>query len=257
LTGTLEAGTIRRVLSDAYALADATGAPVVSRLQAGIVRDISVGFRTDNQDGPPAQCLCSIGGRDMWRDWKCWHIPGVRYKRTDNPEDAVSDPGGELATGKIVNAHLAEYSPVHDGATPGAAVLQAARCAEAGRLEAGIGRLIEQRYRINLPGKRLVVQGATMPPEQNGKDTTAADERELQQICERAGVPSDRTGLDRIRWLADEVQRLKPLAADGEQYRTDLVAAGVAEAVRAFGAEAGDKKRSLLERSDLETIKEM
>lgn len=254
LTGTLEhVGDVTRVVSDAYALTDDSSAPAINRVRAGVVRDISVGFSYRG-----ASCVCSICSRDMYRDWKCWHIPGMSYKRTDNPEDTMTDPNGALCTGLIVGAHLSEYSLVYDGATPGAAVLQAKRAAEAGRLSLSQARLIEQRYRINLPGTRLVATGATMGAESNGNGGTALpDERELQQILERAGVPSDRVGLDRIRWLADEVTRLTPLAADGTAYRSDLVAEGLAQAVRAFGAEAGDKKRSLLDKSDLETIKEM
>jgi len=137
---------------------------------------------------------------------------------------------------------------VYDGATPGAAILQAQKAAEAGRITAIQARLIEQRYRINLPGKRSVTPGYTQG--------VTMDEKEVQAVLERAGVPSDKVGIDRLRWLADEHARLTPLAADGTTYRADLVAAGVAEAVRAFGAEAGEKKRGMLEKADLETIKE-
>lgn len=252
LSGTLEQGTAMRVLSDAYALSDDATAPMINKLRAGVIRDVSVGFSTRG-----AQCTCSICGRDMWRDYRCWHIPGIKYKRTDNPEDAVSDPNGELAIGTITNAHLAEYSLVFDGATPGAAVIQAQRAAAAGRLNVQQARLIEQRYRINLPGKRITTQGVSMGTENgNGGQVLGNDERELQTILERAGVPSDRTGLDRIRWMADELTRLRPLAEDGRTYRADLVDAGVVQAVRAFGAEAGEKKRAMLERLDLETIQE-
>jgi hypothetical protein len=260
LTGTLEhTGDVTRVLSDAYALQDAATAPVINRVRAGIVRDDSVGFSYAG-----AQCICSICNRDMWRDWKCWHIPGMRYKRTDNPEDAVSDPNGELATGRIVNAHLAEYSLVYDGATPGAAVLQAQRAAEAGRITTEQARLIEQRYRINLPGKRLAIQGATMPPENNGKDvshtSTAAPaaaplERAIQQTLERVGAPNDLLIPAGVEWLADELARLTPLAKDGEQYRKDLIETAEQEAVRALGAEAGAAQRAMLEAAPIALIK--
>jgi hypothetical protein len=252
LTGTLEhTGEVARVRSHAYALSDPATAPTLNRLRAGIVRDVSVGFPYKG-----AKCLCSICGLDMWRDWNCMHIPGFEYEMS-----AAGSSGSNgakvmvLCKGKIVDAHLSEYSLVFDGATPGAAVLQAQKAAEAGRLSTSQARLIEQRYRINLPGKRLVTQGATMAGE-NGNGH-APDERALQAILERAGVPSDKTGLDRIRWLADEVQRLTPLAADGTAYRTDLVAQGVAEAVRAFGAENGEKKRAMLEKAELGDIKEL
>jgi hypothetical protein len=249
LSGTLERlGDGARVTSDAYALLEPATDAVISRIRAGIARDISVGFSTRG-----ATCMCSICGRDLWRDYQCWHIPGMQYKRTDNPEDAVSDPKGELCTGLIVDAHLSEYSLVYDGATPGAAVLQAQRAAEAGRMTVSQARLIEQRYRINLPGKRLVTQGVSMPPEGNGH--AAAEERELQSMLELAGVPGDRTGLDRVRWLVEELSRLSPLAEDGRTYRADLVTTAEQEAVRALGAEAGAAQRAMLEASPISLVK--
>jgi hypothetical protein len=84
------------VLSDAYALTDPASSPIINKVRAGVIRDVSVGFSTRG-----AQCVCSICLRDMWRDYKCWHIPGMRYKRTDNVEDAVTDPNGVLATGRL------------------------------------------------------------------------------------------------------------------------------------------------------------
>lgn len=263
LTGTLErAGTSARVLSDAYALVEPATAAIVNRIKAGIARDISVGFSTRG-----ASCRCSICDRDMWRDWECWHIPGFTYEVTEpGPAGTTGAKAERLCTGLIIGAHLAEYSLVYDGATPGAAVLQAQRAAEAGRLNPQQLRLLEQRYRINLPGKRSIVSGVTggsMGAEQNGTTEQAApqtggsDERALQALCERAGVPSDRTGLTRIEWMADEIARLTPLARDGETYRTDLVAAALAEAVRAFGAEAEAEHRAGLEASSLPHIKRM
>jgi hypothetical protein len=261
LTGTLEEdGKITRVLSDAYALTDEATAATINRLRAGIVRDVSVGFSARG-----AQCLCSICGRDMWRDWKCWHIPGYRYKRTDNKDDAVTDPNGELATGLIVNAHLAEYSLVYDGATPGAAVLQAQRCAEAGRMRPEEIRVIEQRYKLALPNRRIQHNGYAkelsmakeLETDHDALDTGAPDLRAMQQIVERSGAPKGSTILQGLEWMASEITRLSPLARDGEQYRADLVDAGIIEAVRAFGAEAGEKKRALLQALALDDIKEL
>jgi len=194
----------------------------------------------------------------MWRDWDCWHIPGFEYEvNTEATKGGVGAKVMALCTGLIVSGSLAEYSLVYDGATPGAAVLQAQKAAEAGRMTVEQARLIEQRYRINLPGKRLAIQGVAMGAESNGKDKeTATLERQIQQILERAGASADLLIPQGVQWLADEVARLTPLAADGEQYRTDLVEAGVGEAVRAFGAEAGEKKRTMLQTASLETIKE-
>ena len=257
LTGVLESGSVTRVLSDAYALSDPATAPILNRLRAGVIRDVSVGFSPRG-----AQCVCSICGLDMWRSWDCWHIPGIEY---DVESGKKSTKGGTsvrapiLATGKIVGAHLSEYSLVYDGATPGAAVLQAARNAEAGRLSAGQARVIEQRYRMALPGKRLQRQGVTMAKEPLETDRDAAEsvplERTLKPIVERV-APKGSTIEQGVEWMATELGRLAPLAKDGETYRADLVTAGVAEAVRAFGAERGELKRTMLERSDLDTIKE-
>lgn len=256
LTGEIERGSVTRVLSDAYALQDPATAPIVNKVRAGVIRDVSVGFSTRG-----AECLCSICGRDMWRDYRCWHIPGLRYKRTDNPEDAVTDAGGELATGRIVGARLSEYSLVYDGATPGAAILQAQRSAEAGRLTLDQARSIERQYHIHLPTKRITAGGFSMSKElETDRDTSkesAIDVRELQRLVEGSGAPKDSTIAQGVAWLAAEVGRLAPLAKDGETYRTDLIAAGVAEAVRAFGAEKGEAKRAQLERFDLDTIKDM
>lgn len=248
LTGTLEhVGDVARVVSDAYALTDDQSAQAVNRLRAGIVRDISVGFSYRD-----AQCVCSICQRDMYRDWSCWHIPGMRYKRTDNPEDTMTDPNGALCTGLIVGAHLSEYSLVYDGATPGAAVLQAKRSAEAGRLGIDQARLIEQRYHVNLPNKRASVPGFTRG--------VAMDEQELKRLLEAAGAPADLASDARAQWLTTrvaELSQLAPLAEDGKTYRADLVNGAVGEAVRAFGAEAGEAKRDMLLRMDLPTIKAM
>lgn len=240
LTGTLESGAVARVLSDAYAIQDPATAPLINKVRAGVIRDVSVGFSTRG-----AQCLCSICGRDMWRDYKCWHVPGLRYKRTDNPEDTMTDPNGQLATGRIVNAHLSEYSLVYDGATPGAAILQAQRSAEAGRLTLDQVRSIERTFHTTLPDTRVLIQGVDM------------DEKELQLLFERAGVPGELVGIDRVRHITTRLAELAPLAEDGKTYRADLVASGVAEAVRAFGAEKGEQKRAMLERADLADIKEL
>ena len=95
-----------------------------------------------------------------------------------------------------------------------------------------------------------------MGAESNGNGgQVLPDERELQSILESAGVPSDRTGLDRIRWMATELTRLRPLAEDGKTYRVDLINAAELEAVRAMGAEAGAEQRAMLEQSSIGLIK--
>ena len=67
---------------------------------------------------------------------------------------------------------------------------------------------------------------------------------------------SDKTGLDRVRWLADELSRLAPLAEDGRMYRADLIELAVAEAVRALGAEIGAAQRTMLEAAPISLTKQ-
>lgn len=261
LTGAVEAlaDGVTRVVSDAYALDAPDSAPVLNRLKAGIVRDVSVGF-TGRRAG--AGCICSICGLDMFRSWDCWHVPGLVYevKDTSGPTTVVREV---LCTGLIVNASLAEYSLVYDGATPGAAVLQAQRAAEAGRLRPEQVRLLESRYRINLPGRRVAVPGATLPKEGRMDDeqeqpagtpagmpagevratftAEPADLVRMRDALERAGALAEgRLIPEGVEWLAAEVARLRPLAADGAQYRQDLEAEATREAVRALGAQAAE-----------------
>jgi hypothetical protein len=201
LTGTLATeGDVTRVLADAYALTEPATETFINRVRAGIQKDDSIGFHG-------GQWICSICGLDMLRDYSCYHIPSMSYEIKDASSGSTT-MRDVLCTATVKNAHLSEVSAVYDGATPGAAVLQAQRAAEAGRMTVSQARLIEQRYRINLPGKRLITQGVSMPPESNGH--AAAEERELQTLLELAGVPGDRTGLDRVRWLVEELARQAP-----------------------------------------------
>lgn len=59
-----------------------------------------------------------------------------------------------------------------------------------------------------------------------------------------------------VRGLLAEVARLTPLAAEGEQYRADLVAEALAEGVRAYGKQFDEATyRKTLEAAPLATIK--
>lgn len=62
-------------------------------------------------------------------------------------------------------------------------------------------------------------------------------------------------GLD---YLEAEITRLRPLARDGETYRTDLVAEAIAEGVRALGNDfQAETYRGLLATAAIETVKRM
>lgn len=131
---------------------------VIDAMRAGLLRDVSIGFYL----GPDGQYKCNICGRDMLYDWDCWHIPGVKYAKKD---PNTEKPTGEdvLAVADILGAHQAEASAVYDGACPAAAILKAWEVAQRG---SGVTErqlaMIQQRYRIRLPGQRFVV-GYTGP----------------------------------------------------------------------------------------------
>jgi hypothetical protein len=73
-----------------------------------------------------------------------------------------------------------------------------------------------------------------------------------------AGQAEAATVLAGVRALAAEVARLRPLADDGRQYRTDLMAEALREGARAHGADfATETYRGLLETAPLATIKRM
>lgn len=288
LTGQLETqGDVTRVLADAYTLRDLELGGVrtndfIDGARAGLIRDTSVGFFG-------GQFICSICGLDMRRDWDCWHIPGFEYE--------VKEPGSNivrlvLCTATVVDAHLSEVSAVYDGATPGAAILQAQRQAEAGRIRPEQARLIEQRYRIRLPDRRLVVPGAAIPsfpvaaPEPaplaagdraspNPQETpvpqetsTPAGEREtpvqepqaadlVPQLRSLFGLAEDVDLIAHLRQLAQELPQLRAQAADGRAYRAELEQEALAEAVRALGAEAEETYQSLLASLPVAAIRQM
>lgn len=178
LTGTLEAGTVTRVLADAYTLDNLELGGVKTRdfitgVKAGVVRDVSVGFYG-------GRWICSVCGRDMWHDWDCWHIPGLEYEVKEEGQNIVRLV---LASATIEDAHLSEVSAVYDGATPGAAILRAQQEAERGRVNTHQAQLLEQRYRINLPGQRIVVPGSDIPKERTvDPEQTAAGAGEVPVV---------------------------------------------------------------------------
>lgn len=264
---TAEGGAQARVTADAYTVPGLEIGGVntdsfIAGMQAQLVRDVSIGFYG-------GQWLCSICGRDMMTDYKCYHWPGYSYDISQ-----AADPGQAgstekvLCTALVVDAHLSEVSAVYDGATPGAMIQRATAAAADGRLNDKQRALLQTRYRIHLPDRRLVLPGGIKETDMQLDMETDRDaglvavrdavplERTLNTILEAAGR-KDGTIEERVQGLVDQVRDLTPLAEAGRQYRADLVDAGVAEAVRAFGAEKGAAKRTLLERSDLDTIKEL
>lgn len=153
----------------------------INGVRAGIIRDVSIGFYG-------GEFRCNLCGRDMLRDWDCWHIPGFQYIKKDEGRetawvslrDGDNADDAQTAVADVENAHLAEVSAVYDGATPGAGILKAYQQAQAGRLTPDQARVLEVRYRINIPGaqhvwaldrtKQSQEERSTMGNEQPNKD---------------------------------------------------------------------------------------
>lgn len=257
LTGTLQSeGNVQRVTADFYTL---PGLPetndLIHRMRAGIVSDVSVGFGGGS-------FLCDICNRELF-DWDCRHIPGLTYEEK-GPDGVIRQ---QLATFRVEDAHLYEVSGVYAGATPDAAILKATRMAEAGQLRPEQARVLEDRYRIQLPGGNRAYAGVSLPE----RSKSMGAEQELQQIretLEGAGVTIRGTVADAITQLAAELDRLRTeqkrlpeletQAADGRQYRSDLVAEALAEGVRAQGKDFDSPTyEAMLKTAPLATIKRM
>lgn len=70
-------------------------------------------------------------------------------------------------------------------------------------------------------------------------------------------LPDDVDPADHVRALAAELPQLRRQADDGQAYRDDVVAAALAEAVRALGAEAEERYRPVLAGLELDAIRAM
>lgn len=213
---------------------------LIAGIRSGLVSDVSVGFYG-------GEYRCDICGRDMMRDWDCWHIPGFYYNVKD--KDAKSAKSAKekeeqvLATATILNARLSEVSTVYDGATPGALILKAERELEAGRLRPEMARTLEQRYRVSLSGGRRSWQGMGDRQQQQQKGSRSAGapltpeewttvQRALAQVGAEPGesgesalreligaAESADAVLLRIQDLSARIRGLEPLAQLGRTYR--------------------------------------
>src|SRR5262249_7733673 len=161
-----------------------------------------------------------------------------------------------VATARIVDAHLSEYSAVYDGACPGAAILKAYQEQDAGRLTPKQARFLENRYvseRLNLASTQHRWAGADSKPKEEKKEMghtkkvslVFSSETALGQVntfFKSLGLSNvveikdgeDETALMRNLALVEaEVKLLRPRAADGDKYRTDLVDEALRQGVRA------------------------
>lgn len=227
-----------RVVSDVYIvpglkLSDVPNDDVIAAIRSGTLADVSVGFYL----GEGGRITCDLCGRDLM-DWECPHIPGMGYEHENQKR---------TATFGVHNARLSEFSGVYDGAAPNAAILKAERMAGAGQLKPEAARLVEAKYRIKLPESRHAWPGNT--PEKGSNMEPQKQLETIRSALKTAGYGEDMTaGLERV--LAD--------AADGRQYRADLLEDALAEGVRALGDKFNRATyEGALRTSPLATIRQM
>jgi len=256
--GRFEPGDVSRVVAEFYTVPGirfsggqtyASTDDFIRAMKAALVRDVSVGFHGGD-------IICDICGNSFY-DWRsCDHWPGVEYTVGDEGDEKVT------STFTIDDASLSEVSGVYDGATPGAMIDRARWQVEKGVMSPRAAIFLERRYRINLPG-RMTWPGVNIPST-NPTERSEIMERdtenilsEVWDICRNAGAPEEHdTALSAVNWLAGEAERLRPLADEGRQYRSDLIEDALAEGVRAMGDQfPAETYRGMLKRAGLESIK--
>lgn len=269
-----------RVVTDFYTvpglkLNSVTTDDLINGIRSGVLREVSVGFWG-------GEMTCDLCQRSIW-SWDCPHIPGLKYE-----VESAGVIGFRTATYAVDNAHLAEVSIVYDGATPRAEILKAEREASTGRLRPEAARMIEQRFRVKLPAAKRSFAGADIPQSKQKEGAMSLDEL-LAGVRKALALNPDADVMEAVTEAGAELQRLRPLeaatqeaqvrvktlegelataqeratalesdAADGRQYRADLLEQALVEGVRALG-DKFDKAtyETLLRGASLATIKRM
>ena len=193
---------------------------LIARIKSGLVRDVSVGFHGGSM-------RCDLCGQDFW---ECRHYPGIKYE--EKVGDTVTT---QLATFTIEDARLSEVSGVFDGSTPEAMILKAQRAAKAGTLSQRDAHVLESVYRTRLSVTRSF-QVPEIPKE------NVMEEKDVTELRSIFGATDEDSILVNARDMSEKyllavkrVSELEPLAAEGTEYRNDLVAQALAEGVRAQG----------------------
>lgn len=263
----LESGIIQ-VVSDFYTLAglqlnEISTDQFIRGVRSGVVRDVSIGWSG-------GQRTCDICGQSYWR---CNHYAGMLYETEENGVIRTV-----RATVTVENATLHEVSAVYDGATPGAVILKARSAAREGRLQPKEVEQLERMYRAAIPLARqfagVEVTYGSSPKEETAMDfasvldkhkigvgtegearATALESRLVELVAAEsklATVTAD------VATLQARVKELEPQAAEGVQYREDLIADALAQGVRAKGDTFDQERYEKLLRSpssSLESIK--
>lgn len=255
---------VAKVSADFFAVPDlqlgsVSSNQLIRAIDTGVLTDVSVGFYG-------GRWVCSICGFDIW-DWEeCGHYPSVSFK-----VQADGETRDEVCTADVEDAHLAEVSGVYKGSTPGAMIAKANRQAKEGNMSHETRLLLQNRLRIDLPDKRVIVPGlkeSEMPENENRQITDETADQASQQaalltdiraIAKKAGLADDFGSIvEGYRAAAAELERLRPLADDGNTYRNDLIEEALAEGVRAHGENfKKEQYEATLRSSTLETIKLM
>lgn len=235
----------KRVMAGFYTVRGIPDADdLILRMEAKILRDVSVGFYG-------GRAVCDLCGQDFW---DCRHFPGLKYETKDG--DTVKT---ELATFTIEDARLSEVSGVFDGSTPQAMIRKAQTFAAQGLLEPKQIEVLEQRYRVRLAAKRSF--SVPQPKERR------MEEKDLERIrsifvdlelmtTEEARSLEESKLAASVEFLAQMIRNMNQQAADGRQYRTDLITEALEQGVRAHG-NSFDKEgyQALLEGAPLDSIK--
>lgn len=255
----LESGLVQ-VVSDFYTLMglDLNGLSTdqfVRGVRSGVIKDVSIGFSGGTR-------ICDLCRQNYMR---CSHWAGMIYETEEN---------GVIrqvrATVTIENATLNEVSAVYDGATPGAVILKARAAATEGRLQPKEAEELEIMYRVALPLTRHF-DGVDVPQKEvraMGLDTvlekhkivgadeaaraSALDSRLTELIAAEGKLATVQSELATAQ---GRVAELEPAAADGQQYREDLIAEALAEGVRAKGDKFNQAHYEEMLRSPNMTIK--
>lgn len=248
----------------------------IRAIEMRVVRDVSVGWYGGEE-------ICDICGNEIW-GWfsDCPHLPGVEY--------AIGDQGKEtvICTASIIDARLSEVSVVYDGATPEAELIRKAeRMIEKGDLDSSMINMLESKYRIKLsggvnsqlPGKTNKKEELNVPKDQTTIDPLEIIREQLRKSEDYGieSIPAD--PLRAVAWLmvqhqeltrqigeqntenetlTQEVIELTPRAADGDQYRSDLITNALEWGVRALG-DKFDKEanKTLMESLPLAQVRQM
>lgn len=240
---------------------DAVTDTFLTKMRAGIARDVSVGFFGGVH-------RCSICGRDMWRDLECVHFPGQTYPVEVTTGTGAARKEMRLCLADVEDASLSEVSTVFRGATPNAVITKVYREIDAGRVAPDTIRALEETYHVRITPRPVgtlsperapasvvpdipvpraaaaaVVERQTAPedsamghdPEaERGQSSLSAAEdmtTRITTILTRAGAPVGASP----EWLADRIAELAPLAEDGRAFRASLIADALTDGVRAFG----------------------